>query len=112
MPHIRTTTSLPMTDSARDRLAHEYGSAMTIIGKSEAWLMLSFEPETPMYFRGESEPCAFLEVSLLGKASPQAYDKLTAVLTQTVTETLGVAADHVYVKYSETPYWGWNGGNF
>lgn len=112
MPHISTTTNLSISEPVRDTLARRYGEAITLIGKSEAWLMLSFNADVPMYFRGESKPCAYLEVGLLGKANAQAYDSLTAKLTEIVTGELGVPADRVYVKYSETPYWGWNGGNF
>ena len=37
---------------------------------------------------------------------------MTADLTAILAEELGIAPDRVYVKYEETPYWGWNGSNF
>ena len=53
-----------------------------------------------------------LEVKIFGSASDDAYDRLTAALTEIMTEELQIPADHVYVKYEEVEHWGWNGENF
>ena len=66
-----------------------------------------------MYFRGDdSEPVAFVEVRIYGGPNRDAFERMTAEITRIFGEVLGIAADHMYIKYSATPDWGWNGGNF
>ncbi len=75
--------------------------------------MTGFEDEYRLYFRGDnSQPVAFIEVSVYGSAGSSAFSKLTAEMTKIFGDVLGIAADHIYVKYSATSDWGWNGNNF
>lgn len=113
MPFINTKYSADITPAQEAEIKTELAEAIKLVGKSEAWLMLGFEPNCSLYFRGEkSEKIAFVEVSLYGGASSSAYDKLTVEITRILGDALGVPADKVYVKYSATDDWGWNGHNF
>lgn len=114
MPYIRTTVSKKLTDAQRDILKSKLGNAIALFpGKSEAWLMLSFNDEVPMYFKGDgSADYAYVEVSLFGSASDSAYDHMTACVTEIMSETLGIAGENIYIKYEEVGHWGWNGTNF
>lgn len=114
MPYIRTTVSKELTDEKREAIKTKLGQAIALIpGKSESWLMLSFEDNMKMYFRGdESEDYAYLEVSLFGSASDAAYDRLTAALSEIINEELGIGRENIYIKYEEAEHWGWNGNNF
>lgn len=90
------------------------GKAIELIpGKSETWLMLGFEEECHLYFKGEaSSKIAFVEVKIFGKASKGDYDKLTGAICDIYNEVLGIPMDKIYVKYEEVSNWGWNGSNF
>ena len=90
------------------------GQAITAIpGKSESWLMVGFEPEYKLYFRGSNDqPMAMVEVSVYGSENPSAFSKLTGEICKIFEDVLGIAPDHVYVKYQAVANWGWNGGNF
>lgn len=113
MPFIHTRTNQTVSRDQEAKMARELGQAIGILGKSEQWLMLQFEENCRMYFRGESDqPMAFVEVKLLGRAQGDAYNRLTGKITQIVSGVLSVSPDRVYVKYEETEYWGWNGANF
>ncbi len=114
MPYIRTTVSTPLTEENKTNLKSKLGEAIALIpGKTEAWLMLAFEDNINMYFKGDnSEEYAYLEVSLFGSASDAAYDRLTAALSEIVNEVLGIDRSNIYIKYEETNHWGWNGNNF
>ncbi len=113
MPFINTKYSAEITPAQEQEIKSALAEAVKLIGKTESWLMVGFEPNTSLYFRGEkSEKIAFVEVSLYGGASESAYDKLTAEITRILAGVLAVPADKVYVKYSPTEYWGWNGHNF
>ena len=111
MPFINSKVSVKITEEQEKELKSRLGEAIALIpGKSESWLMTGFEDE---YFRGDnSQPVAFIEVSVYGSANSAAFSKLTAEMTKIFGEVLGIAADHIYVKYSATSDWGWNGSNF
>ena len=95
-------------------LKEKLGKAISLLsGKSEAWLMLSFEDNCRLWFRGDnSAPLAYIEVSALGKISPSSAEELTAELCNICKEVLGIDGSGVYVKYEETDKWGFDGGNF
>ena len=114
MPCMQWKTNVSITSVQEETLRAALGEAIALIpGKSESWLMLSFEPETRMAFRGRAdEPVAFIAVDLYGGAPDAACDKLTARLCALAESVLGVAPDHVYVRYLATDQWGWNGANF
>ncbi|MBR4858999.1 MAG: hypothetical protein IKU08_07420 [Clostridia bacterium] len=114
MPYIRTTVSKPLTDENKENLKAKLGEAIALIpGKSEAWLMLAFDDNTSMYFKGDgTQDYAFLQVSIFGSTSDAAYDRLTAALSEIVNEELGIDRANIYVKYDEADHWGWNGINF
>lgn len=114
MPCIVTRVNVEIPKQAEEALKTEFGKAISLLpGKSENWLMLSFQDNCRLYFRGKnSEPIAFVEVNLFGKADDAACDKLTAILTELLGKHLGIRPDYVYVKYEETAHWGWNGSNF
>ena len=113
MPYINTKYSASITPEQEIAIKSALGEAISLVGKSEQWLMLGFEQNCSLYFRGEkSEKIAFVEVSLFGGASSVAYSKLTGEICRIYGEVLGVTADKIYVKYSATDDWGWNGRNF
>ena len=114
MPYIRTTVSKEMTQENIDSIKAKLGEAIALIpGKCEAWLMLAFEDNVSMYFKGDcSEEYAYIEVSLFGSTSDAAYDRLTAAISEIINEELGINRENIYIKYEETNHWGWNGVNF
>ena len=113
MPYICTTTNVGISAEKEKALKQKLGKAIELLpGKSERWLMLSFVPETKMYFHGDSDNMAFVDVSIFGKSSPQNYQSLTSEITKILNEELGIEKDCIYVKYEESSYWGWNGSNF
>jgi len=109
---IAITTTANIIPVLSDQLAEGLGQAISLIpGKSEAQLMLSFTGGTSMRFGGQVRSAAFVEVSLFGHAPAQAYDDLTAAICQLLEEVLEIPPENVFIKYSETEHWGWNGHN-
>ena len=96
MPFINVKTNIPVSENAQEALKTRLGQAIEAIpGKSEAWLMVGVEPECALWFQGTD-----------------AYDALTARVCELLDAVLDIDPARVYVKYAETPNWGWNGGNF
>lgn len=113
MPFIHTRTNRPISQEAEKTLAKEYGKAAALLGKSENWLMLQFEDNCRMYFKGDSrKPLAFVNIKLYGGAGRDAYENMTRRVTDLLGEVLSIPADGVYVEYEETDHWGWQGSNF
>ena len=113
MPCIQTKVNVSITDKQEKSMKRRMGEAISIIpGKSESWLMLDFEDNCHLYFKGTEQPSAFIEVKIYGKSSAQVYDKLTSKLTEIVSSELNIPAERIYVKYEEVDFWGYNGHNF
>ena len=114
MPYISTKTNIELAKDKRDALAAKYGEIISIVpGKTERWLMLSFDGGAEMYFGGRGdEPMAYIELSLFGGTSDAVYDKLTAAVCDAVSEETGIAPANIYIKYEEAEHLGWNGSNF
>ncbi len=114
MPFINSKLSTKLPKDKEVVIKEKLGKAIELIpGKSESWLMVAFEPETSLYFRGDnSEALAFVEVSVFGGENAAAFSKLTGAICTIFEEELGIAPDHVYVKYQAVSNWGWNGENF
>lgn len=114
MPMIKTMANVKISEKQEKILKEKMGEAITTIpGKSENWLMLSFEGDCNLYFRGSRlEPIAYLEVKTYGQFGASVTEELTKKLTKIINEVLSIAPDHIYIYYQESVAWGWNGGNF
>ncbi|SCP95277.1 phenylpyruvate tautomerase MIF-related protein [Anaerobium acetethylicum] len=114
MPYMNVKTTAAIDAGKRETIKSELGKAIELIpGKSENWLMVSFEDNSIMYFKGSSErPLAYIEVKIFGKSSKDAYENLTKAITGIIHKELSIDPDCVYVIYEEISNWGWNGTNF
>ena len=112
MPFISLKTNQTINSSSETSLKNKFGSAIKILGKTEDWLMLNFEDEQKMYFKGDnSEGIAFLNVKIYGKVCKMAYDDMTNELTRIVSQELDIPKCNVYIQYEECDMWGYNGIN-
>lgn len=113
MPFIDLKTNIEITSEKEKILKTKLGKSAQCIGKSENWLMIGFEDKCRLYFRGDnSQPMAFVEVKLYGRADRKSYDNMTGEITEILNEVLGIDPVQIYVKYEEVQYWGYNGNNF
>lgn len=113
MPFINVKTNAAVSADKENAVKSALGQAITAIpGKSEAWLMVGIEPEYTLYFKGTNEPAAMVDVSVYGQANPSAFNLLTEKICAVLNEQLGIDSSRIYVKYSATENWGWNGSNF
>lgn len=113
MPFINVKTNAAVSQQNAEAIKSKLGLAITAIpGKSEGWLMVGIQDEYKLYFRGTDEPAAMVEVSIYGKASSNAMGTLTSNITGILGDVLGISSDRVYISYTCTPDWGWNGSNF
>jgi len=112
MPLITTKASTSISKEKEIAIKTKLGKAIELINKSESWLMIDFQENCHLYFKGEDTPSAMIEVDLFGKATQSGYDALTKAITDIVSEELGISPDRIYVKYNEISHWGYNSFNF
>ena len=112
MPFIDCKLNVDITKQQEAELKDEFGKAISLIpGKSESWLMVNIQPKCSLYFRGSNEePIAIVSVTVYGKPNPTAYDALTARFNTILSRIAGI--EQMYVSYSETSNFGYNGSNF
>ncbi len=83
MPFIQTRVNRPIDPEQEKELARRFGQAVSALGKSENWLMLQFEDNCRLYFKGDSrKPLAFVNVKLYGSADKKAYQQTTGRITE------------------------------
>ena len=114
MPYIKISTSIAVNQQKMEQVKSALGKAISLIpGKSESHLMVEISDGHQLWFGGENnKPLAFVEVSILGKSTRAAYGALTAEICKILDSILGISGSGVYVKYTETEHWGFNGSNF
>ena len=114
MPLIDTKLNIPLPAEKEKILKAKLGEAIsTFPGKSEYWLMLQFTDECRLWFRGyDNFPAAMVEVKLFGTASKEDCAVMTKKICDIFHSVLGILPDHIYINYTFSTVWGWNGENF
>ncbi len=114
MPYIETKVSTQISSENEILLKEEFAKAIEIFpGKSESWLMLNFEDNCRLWFKGDNSlPSAYIEVKLLGEISSVNAEQMTKKICSIIEKILGISPSRIYVKYEACDTWGWNGGNF
>ena len=100
MPFINTRTSAEISKEQEILLKEKMGKAISLIGKSESWLMLNFEDNCRLYFKGDnSKNMAIIEVALFGKANNSQYDALTEKGYNPINQIVGyiLSEDPTYI---------------
>ena len=108
MPFIISRVNFPITKSQEVELKKRMGKAIEVVpGKNEKYLMAGFEDNYHLYLRGDdSEPVAYVEISIFGNENHIGYDRLTVEIAHIFHDVLKIAFDHVYVRYVDIGVWG------
>ncbi len=113
MPYIQTRTNCEITKEKEIKIKERLGEAISLLGKSENWLMIEFVPNCKMYFQGRDDKLiAYVDIKIFGRASKEAYNNMMRVVSEILNNELGIGLDSIYVSYGEYDNWGWNGSNF
>lgn len=113
MPFIDSKVTVTLTKDKKESIKARLGQAVSILHKSEAYLMVGFEDDYDLYMGGNKlEKGAYVSVSLFGSASSADYEKMTGAICEILQDELSIPGDKVYVTYHGVNDWGWNGRNF
>ncbi len=114
MPYLKLSTNVEISEPQSGQLLGELSKLIAQqTGKPERYVMVELTAGKTMLFGGSSEPLAYLECKSIGLNSAQAK-ALSAALSKALTAALSLAADRIYIEFSNCPaeYWGWNGSTF
>ena len=113
MPFIDCKVTPTLTAERQEKIKSELGKAVSLLHKSENYLMVGFADGYSLYFGGKHlDKGAYVSVSLFGSASSSDYEKMTGEICKILEREAGIPADCVYVTYHGVNDWGWNGSNF
>ena len=102
------------TEKQKEDLKRKMGEIIgEIPGKSEEWLMVSFDDDKTIYFRGNKmEKAALVEVKICGTAERVYKNKVTDLICSFYESEFDIPKDSIYVIFSEISDWGFNGNLF
>ena len=107
MPYIELKTDKKISNATEEEFKKAFGKAIEIFpGKSERWLMINLVDECKMTFSGKTGNACMISVDLLGTASRESYEKMTAAASKIASELLDIPEDRIYIKYTEYKNWG------
>ena len=111
MPFIVSKVNVHVSEEQELALKTRLGKAIELVpGKSEEYLLLSFEDNCRLWLRGENDrPMAYLTVSVFGNESHAGYREFTAAVTDIYHDLLEVAPEDCYIKIDDISAWGVSG---
>lgn len=114
MPFINSKINIKITQEQEEEIKSRLGKAIELIpGKSESWLMVGFEDDYHLYFKGENvQKIVFVEIKVFGNENKGAFEKMTEAVCDIYEDVLGINPANIYVKYETATNWGWNKRNF
>jgi phenylpyruvate tautomerase len=114
MPYLKIQTNQHLSESDARSLASQASvSVAGLLGKPEAYVMVSVEHNAAMQFGGSDAPLAYLELKSIGL--PQSITAATSrALCDFIARETGIAANRIYIEFTDAPrqMWGWNGDTF
>ncbi|MDP4145930.1 MAG: phenylpyruvate tautomerase MIF-related protein [Bacillota bacterium] len=114
MPYINSTVTVAVSEDAKENIKSRLGEVISEIpGKSESWLMVGFNENQTLYFRGERlEKAAFIEVKVYGQVERKYKERVAPMIFDVFEEELGIPRSCAYLTITEVEDWGWNGELF
>jgi phenylpyruvate tautomerase len=114
MPYLKLSSNVRIEAEQNTLLIRELSAIVAReTRKPERFVMITIEHQAYMLFAGDAQPLAYLECKSIGLGEQQAQH-LSAALCALLHERLGIAAERVYIEFSNCPaaFWGWNGDTF
>ncbi|AKN30667.1 hypothetical protein Ccar_07415 [Clostridium carboxidivorans P7] len=114
MPYINSTLTVKLSEEKKEVIKSKMGKIISEIpGKSEEWLMVGFNDNYSLFFRGNKmDKAAFVEVKIFGTAEKRYKEAITSKICELFEDELSISKDSVYITFSEVKDWGWNGSMF
>ncbi len=114
MPYLKLETNQNLLPESRLQHLNNLSKGVAkILGKSENYVMIAFEDSKPMFFAGNDQAAAFVELKSLGLPEEQTT-AFSSALCELIETQMGIHKDRIYIEFSAPArhMWGWNGKTF
>jgi phenylpyruvate tautomerase PptA (4-oxalocrotonate tautomerase family) len=114
MPYVSIDTNQTKDEaSTSEIMAKSSAFIADLLGKPEAYVMVSIQPSTPLIFAGTAEPAAFVRLKSIGLPTDRCA-ALSEKICAFIGQELGVSKDRVFIDFKdvERSLFGWNGKTF
>ena len=114
MPYFCIETNQPIERASQQQLLTKMSAFIAeLLGKPESYVMISIQPETPLFFGGSDEPAAFIRLKSIGLPQERCPE-LSQKICRHVEQELGVPQDRVFIDFKDLArnLFGWNGKTF
>lgn len=114
MPYLMIQTNRSLSPEVEAGLLEATSSVVSqVLGKSEEYVMVAIESNTPMLFGRDRARTAYLELKSIGFPEQKAGE-LVAVLSEVIENRAKIPRQRVFITFSSHPrnLWGWNGETF
>ena len=114
MPYFSIETNQPIDQASNQQLLKKTSAFIAdLLGKPEAYVMISIQPETPLIFGGSDAPAAFVRLKSIGlpqERCPELSEKICRLIEQ----ELAVPRDRIFIDFKDLAgnMFGWNGKTF
>lgn len=114
MPYINSTVTVKLSDEKKELIKAKLGEIICEIpGKSEQWLMVGFNDNYCLYFRGDKkEKAAFVEVKVMGETDRKYKEIITSKICDLFEKELSIPQNEIFITFHDINDWGWNGSMF
>ena len=114
MPYLKLETNQIIPPEACQQLLKKLSKNVAeILGKSENYVMIALESAKPMFFAGNNQDTAFVQLKSLGLPEDQTAT-FSCALCEFIETQMGIKAERIYIEFSDPArhMWGWNGKTF
>ena len=114
MPYFSIETNQAIAEASNRELLKKTSAFIAdLLGKPEAYVMISIKPGTPLVFGGSDEPAAFARLKSIGlprDRCPELSEKICGFIDR----ELGVSQDRIFIDFKDLArdMFGWNGKTF
>ena len=111
MTYIDSKVTIALSEKDKEELKSKLEKIVDDIpGKSSKFLMVGFEDNYSLYFKGKKlEYGAFVEVKFFGRVTEDSMQQVTKEICKLYNDKLDIPPKSIYVKFEEVDTWGWNG---
>jgi len=114
MPYLQIQTNIDIKPEQQAVLLKSASKIVAkALNKSESYVMIALQPQTPMLFAGTEQATAFLILKSL-RLPVDNTQELSQTLCSFIEEILNIQQDRIYIEFinPEPSLWGWNGRTF
>ncbi|WP_249029983.1 hypothetical protein [Tannockella kyphosi] len=102
MPVIRLSVNRKLTFQQQISIKRELGKIIEILpNKTEEKLMLHFEENQVMYYKGDEEPCSMTEITLFQQSPLKEKKEFIEAYSNMLTTITRIPADRQYACFHE-----------